>query len=153
MRKNVALFQSVSIIVEVRLRKEDTVAKVSIFGVLSNIQILLKTALGGHKVGVDQYGNVYYTGKPRGGDTRERRWVIYKENAEASLVPPGWHGWLHHQTDSLPEPDGKQHQPWQKPHQPNLTATDKAYFPPGDPRAGGNREHATGDYVAWQPPQ
>jgi NADH:ubiquinone oxidoreductase subunit len=130
------------------------VSKVSILGVLSNIQMLIKTALGGKRVGVDQYGNVYYTGKPRGGTKVERRWVMYKEEPEASLIPPEWHGWLHHQTDVIPATDTNQHrQTWQKPHQANLTATDKAYFPPGDPRAGGRRDASTGDYVAWQPPQ
>jgi len=131
------------------------VSKISILGVLSNIQMLIKTAIGGKRVGVDQYGNVYYTGKPRGGSTVERRWVMYKEEPEASLIPPEWHGWLHHQTDVIPSPeDTNEHRKkWQKPHQPNLTATDKAYFPPGDPRARGKRDAATGDYVAWQPPQ
>jgi NADH:ubiquinone oxidoreductase subunit len=129
------------------------VSKISIFGVLSNIQILIKTALGGNRVGTDQYGNVYYTGKPRGGSTMERRWVIYKGEAEATLVPPEWHGWLHHQTDVIPQTHNKLRRPWQKQHQPNMTATDKAYFPPGDARKGGHREAATGDYTAWQPPQ
>ena len=128
-------------------------AKISIFGVLSNIQMLLKTCFGGKRTGVDQYGNVYYTGKPRGGTTHDRRWVMYKEEAEASLIPPEWHGWLHYQTDVVPESTSEYRKPWQKPHQPNLTATDHAYFPPGDPRKGGHRDHATGDYVAWQPPQ
>jgi len=112
------------------------VSKVSIFGVLSNIQMLIKTACGGKRVGIDQYGNVYYTGTPRGGDKLERRWVMYKEEPEASLIPPEWHGWIHHQTDVIPESSSKFRKTWQKPHQANLTATDKAYFPPGDPRKG-----------------
>ncbi len=128
-------------------------AKVTVLGVLSNIQMLLKTALCGKRVGADQYGNVYYKGKPRGGTAHDRRWVLYKGNAEASLIPPEWHGWLHYQTDAVPEQNSRYRKSWQKPHQPNLTATDKAYFPPGDSRAGGQRRHATGDYVAWQPPQ
>ena len=128
-------------------------AKISIFGVLSNIQMLIKTACGGTRAGVDQYGNVYYTGKPRGGSNHERRWVMYTGEAEASLVPPEWHGWLHHQTNVVPASTSKYRQSWQKPPQRNLTATDQAYFPPGDARKGGRRDHATGDYVAWQPPQ
>jgi len=129
------------------------VSKLSILGVLSNIQILVKTRLSGKRVGVDAYGNTYYTGKPRAGTDKDRRWVIYREEPEASLIPPEWHGWLHYQTDVLPETTPRNRKSWQKPHRPNLTATDKAYFPPGDKRGGGRRDSATGDYVAWQPPQ
>jgi len=128
-------------------------AKISIFGVLSNIQMLIQTAFKGKRVGVDQFGNTYYRGKPRKGTTHERRWVIYTREIEASLIPPEWHGWLHHQTDVVPGTSAKYHQPWQKPYEPNKTGTDQAYFPPGHALKGGKRAAATGDYVAWQPPQ
>jgi len=138
--------------------KNRVMAKLSIFGALSNIQILLFTALNGTKVGVDQQGNRYYRGKPRAGDRfagkpRERRWVIYKDMTEASLVPPEWHGWLHHQTDRVPDNDNPLRQTWQKPHQPNLTGSDQTYLPPGHSARGGKRAAATGDYQPWQPPQ
>ena len=32
----------------------------------------------------------------------ERGWVIYNGYAEASRVPPSWHGWLHHTVDVAP---------------------------------------------------
>ncbi len=32
----------------------------------------------------------------------QRRWVIYSGDAEASKVPPGWNGWLHHTVDVAP---------------------------------------------------
>ncbi len=128
-------------------------AKVSILGVLSNIQMLVRTALIGTCVGTDAQGNVYYKCKPRKGTKQERRWVMYVAETEASLVPPEWHGWLHHQTDVVPAATGKYRQPWQKPHQPNLTSTGRAYFPPGHALKGGQRAAATGDYVAWQPPK
>ena len=131
-------------------------AKISIFGALSNIQILLYTALRGTRVGTDMLGNVYYRGKPRAhdrfaGKPRERRWVIYKDVAEASLVPPEWHGWLHHQTDRVPADINPLRRPWQKPHQPNMTGSDHTYLPPGHTARGGQREKATGDYQPWQP--
>lgn len=104
------------------------------------------------QVGTDGYGNRYYRGKPRKGYTRERRWVMYKDTPEASLVPPEWHGWLHYQTDVIPA-DGEEsyRRSWQKPHQPNLTGTNQAYRPPGHVLAEGNRDKATGDYEAWVP--
>lgn len=123
-------------------------AKFTIFGALTNIQMLVHTLLKGKKVGVDALGNVYYRAAPRRGTKRERRWVIYKDQTEASLVPPEWHGWLHHQTDVIPSDDNRYRKPWQKPHKPNMTGTDKAYAPPG---LRGARPAATGDYTAWTP--
>jgi NADH:ubiquinone oxidoreductase subunit len=126
-------------------------AKISIFGVLTNVQILLRSLVHGKKVGEDSLGNKYYRGKPLRGRTRERRWVIYKNVAEASLVPPEWHGWLHYQTDALPAKDSRYRKPWQKPPQANLTGTAGAYLPPG--ARGEQRAASTADYTAWQPPE
>lgn len=125
-------------------------AKVTIFGTLSNIQMLLHTLVRGKRVGTDAAGNVYYRGRPRRGTKHERRWVVYKGAADASTVPPEWHGWLHRQTDAVPAAESRYRKPWQKPHVPNMTGTDKAWLPPG---ARGARPAATGDYTAWVPPQ
>ncbi|MBI1216163.1 MAG: NADH:ubiquinone oxidoreductase subunit NDUFA12 [Alphaproteobacteria bacterium] len=128
-------------------------AKLSIFSALSNVQMILHTALHGKSVGTDSLGNKYYRAKPRKGTKRERRWVMYKDKAEASLVPPEWHGWLHHQTDAVPASDSKYRKDWQLPPQANQTGTTGAYLPPGHTLKGGARDAATGDYTAWQPPQ
>lgn len=128
-------------------------AKLSIFSVLSNVQMLLHTKLCGQFVGKDHLNNKYYKGKPRKGTLRERRWVMYTGKPEASLVPPEWHGWLHHQTDRVPPPSNRLRKPWQQPHLPNQTGTDARYLPPGHTLKGGQRDEATGDYAAWQPPQ
>ncbi len=126
-------------------------AKIKVFGILSNLQILLHTLLAGKMVGQDDFGNRYYRGKPRGNNPRERRWVIYPAAPEASTVPAEWHGWLHHQTDTVPAAHSPYRKSWQKPHLPNQTGSDRAYLPPGAQK-GGVRPHATGDYVAWEPP-
>src|SRR3546814_3286782 len=60
-----------------------------------------------------------------------RRWVIYNGPAEASRVPPEWHGWLHRTTDVLPEDAPIQPKSWEKPHVPNMTGTALAYAPKG----------------------
>ncbi len=126
-----------------------------LLGVLSPAHITLVTALSGaKKVGVDPFGNKYYKAKPRPGYKRERRWVIYNGVPEATKVPPEWHGWLHHQTDNVPDDSGKSfRRPWQKPHEPNRTGTNLAYRPPGHILEGGKRDKATGDYEAWTPPE
>lgn len=124
----------------------------SLLGRLSTVQITVFTWLNGKKVGTDSFGNVYYSARPRRGTKRERRWVLFKGEPEASKVPPLWHGWLHHQTDDIPDNAVDARKAWIAPHQPNLTGTPAAYFPPGDKRASGQRDRATGDYEAWQPP-
>ena len=116
----------------------------------------LYTWLRGEEVGQDQFKNRYFREKGGGKVHRdslrhERRWVIYDGEVEASRVPPEWHAWLHHTTDSIPSPEGVQKQPWEKPHQPNLTGTQEAYRPPGSVFKGGGRDAATGDYEAWTP--
>lgn len=125
-------------------------ARLTIASVLSTAQILLFTWLNGEKVGTDDAGNVYYKGKKlRAG--RERRWVIYAGEAEASSVPPEWHGWLHHQTGALPAAGNPLRRSWQKPHMANPTGGDAPILPPGHALSAGRRPAATGDYEAWQP--
>ncbi len=126
-----------------------------LFGALSPAHISLFTWLSRkERVGSDVYGNIYYRAPAQTGQKRQRRWVIYNGVPEASLVPPEWHGWLHYQTDSIPEDTGVSFRRfWQKPHQPNRTGTTLAYYPPGHITQGGKREKATGDYTAWSPPR
>jgi NADH:ubiquinone oxidoreductase subunit len=104
----------------------------------------------GTRVGEDETGNVYYQG---GTDSegRTRRWVIYKDYAEASAIPSGWHGWMHHRTDVAPPAENYAARDWQKPHQPNLTGSPAAYRPQGSMASSGARPKATGDYDAWTP--
>ncbi|MCB9993929.1 MAG: NADH:ubiquinone oxidoreductase subunit NDUFA12 [Hyphomicrobiaceae bacterium] len=104
------------------------------------------TFLHGQYVGSDDAGNQYY--KAKKGD---RRWVIYNGPADASAIPPGWHGWMHHRTDQLPTEERYQPKYWEKPHQPNLTGTAGAYRPEGSMLKGGHRNKVTGDYDAWSP--
>jgi len=114
----------------------------------------LYTWLRGDLVGSDDSGNRYYrdrTGASRADGLREKRWVVYNGEVEASRVPAEWHGWLHHAADAPPPPGGSPRKPWQKPHQPNLTGTADAYRPPGHDYRGGRRAPATGDYEPWTP--
>lgn len=107
----------------------------------------------GQLVGTDAFGNSYYRAPNNQRHGRERRWVVYGSRyavePEASMVPPEWHGWLHHSYDApLPVDMNKS---WIKPHQANLTGTASAYRPAGHQLAGGKRAAATGDYEAWSP--
>ncbi len=102
------------------------------------------TARHGQRVGEDVQGNVFY-------QTADgvRRWVIYNGEAEASRVGPEWHGWLHHTWQEPPTVAPLQRRSWEKPHKPNQTGTDAAYFPPGSLKAP--QLLARSDYEAWTP--
>jgi NADH:ubiquinone oxidoreductase subunit len=112
------------------------------------------TRLYGEFVGEDEGGNRYYRTKGGAIDPVlgfERRWVIYNGYAEASRIPPGWHGWMHHTVDTPPTETDYQPRAWQKPHRANPTGTAEAYRPPGSTAGQGRRPRATGDYQAWTP--
>lgn len=112
----------------------------------------IMTMWRGKLVGKDQFGNRYYTEKkPAKAGVRRKRWVMYEGMAEASKVPPLWHGWLHYMIDTLPDDMDVPHYEWQKEHQPNLTGTAFAYKPKGDLAAGGVRAASTSDYEPWTP--
>ena len=99
----------------------------------------------GNRVGEDELGNVYYEGD--GG----KRWVQYNGLAEASAIPPGWHGWMHYRTDISPADEEYDKPDWQKAHVANATGTAQAYRPKGSYAKGGKRDRVTGDYDAWSP--
>ncbi|MCB1549515.1 MAG: NADH:ubiquinone oxidoreductase subunit NDUFA12 [Hyphomicrobiaceae bacterium] len=112
----------------------------------------LYTAFRGRLVGEDELGNRYYEQSRGVGPVgKPRRWVIYKDLAEATRVPPGWHGWLHYTVDTPPSAETYMAQPWQQPHRPNMTGTPDAYRPEGSILASATRPRATGDYKPWKP--
>ena len=84
----------------------------------------------GKRVGQDEFGNVYYEG---GTDSegRTRRWVIYNGFSEASAIPPGWHGWMHHRVDTPPAGENYSRANGRSRIVPNLTGTPDAYRPKG----------------------
>jgi NADH:ubiquinone oxidoreductase subunit len=123
---------------------------------MTNLGTWLLTRLRGELVGSDSYGNRYYrlrgdkpSGRGGGRFSRERRWVIYRGEPEGSKVPPEWHAWLHHTVDEIPGP--RPRYAWEKPHEPNLTGTARAYHPRGSVLRGSHRAPTTGDYEPWSP--
>src|SRR5580704_3048658 len=72
----------------------------------------------GEFVGDDEFGNRYYQTKGGKIDPAlgiNRRWVVYNGVAEASMVPPYWHGWLHHTVDLPPTEEKARTYRWEKP--------------------------------------
>ncbi|MDD2877916.1 MAG: NADH:ubiquinone oxidoreductase subunit NDUFA12 [Acidiphilium sp.] len=117
----------------------------------SNPGLVLGTLRRGGAVGQDDTGNQYFEERrPSRSDGRGRRWVVYAGGArDASLVPPEWHAWLHFTTDA--PLSAAEHLPWQRPHEPNLTGTARAYRPRGHDYEGGARASASADYEPWTP--
>ena len=114
---------------------------------VSLLGTMLHTAISGHEVGRDAFGNRYYRARRPVAGMREKRWVIYAGEPEASKIPAEWHIWLHH-TAEAPIPDAAR-KSWQKPHIENMTGTATAWLPPS--LDGHTRGPATGDYQAWKP--
>lgn len=125
----------------------------SLLGPLSPLHIwILKWFGGSRHIGTDGAGNRYFEARPMKGYKRPRRFVLYKGTADASKVPPEWHGWIHHQTNIVPSDSGASYrQPWQLAPVANQTGTDNAYMPQGHLLKSGQRPAATGDYEAWKP--
>ena len=125
-----------------------------IFGWTSGATLgtLFTIAKRGELVGTDEFGNRYYLSRDSSSyDGRRRRWVVYNGYADASKVPPDWHGWLHYTFDEPPTENPLPRRAWEKDHLPNLTGTPMAWRPQGSLAAEGRRPAATGDYEAWRP--
>lgn len=122
---------------------------------LSQAGTVLMTCLCGVFVGEDEYGHRYFRSRRKKASGGESRWVLYKGEPEASLVPPSWFGWLHHMCDH-PLPSGPENRyVWQKPHQPNLSGTEAAPLPTGHPFMQMNdtcRIQAHDPKRSWTPP-
>ncbi len=107
----------------------------------------------GKPIGEDEFGNRYYEARTNkeSYDGRKRRWVVFKGYAEATKVPPDWHGWLHHTFEEPPTVAPLMRRDWEKAYIPNLTGTIEAWRPSGSLARTGERPPATGDYQAWRP--
>ena len=66
----------------------------------------LFTKMRGELVGTDAEGNRYFQDKRIVPGTRRKRWVMYNGVAEASRIPPEWHGWLHYMLAEPPPAGG-----------------------------------------------
>tara|TARA_B110001452_G_C15051377_1_gene367150 strand:+ start:77 stop:439 length:363 start_codon:yes stop_codon:yes gene_type:complete len=83
----------------------------------------ITTILFGSFVGRDDFGNKYYESK------KGKRWVIYSDEIDASKIPVEWFSWMHFMPNRIEKKHDLKKYEWQKPHLPNLTGTEKAYYP------------------------
>ena len=103
----------------------------------------LFTKMRGELVGTDAEGNRYFQDKRLVPGMRRKRWVMYNGVAEASRVPPEWHGWLHGSFDGVPESNLPPPRIWEAEYSPNATGTAKAHRP--------HRDLQDTAYEAWSP--
>ena len=95
----------------------------------------------GKFTGKDQFGNKYYS------NSKGKRWVIYRDNVEATKIPPEWHAWIHFLKRNIPSENATKFS-WQKNHHENLTGTNKAYKPSGSLQSDKNKKIKK--YETWK---
>ncbi len=78
----------------------------------------------GKLVGRDESGNKYYENRKK-----DKRWVVYKGEINASKITSDWHSWIHHTSNIKPVEKNYNKYPWQKPHLENKTGTNELYKP------------------------
>ena len=83
----------------------------------------IQTFFFGKFVGVDNFGNKYYESKAG------KRWVIYKDEIDASKIPNEWYSWIHFIKNRIEKSSNIKKHNWQKPHLSNQTGTNKSYHP------------------------
>ena len=100
------------------------------------------TLFFGKYVGKDDLGNKYYENK-----RKQRRWVIYSGEINASKITADWYSWIHHISNTTPEEKKLEKFSLQKPHEENKTGTDKAY----KPNKITKKEKSFKKYDSWKP--
>ena len=68
------------------------------------------------------FGNKYYENK------KNKRWVIYNGEINASKITSDWYSWIHHKQTKSNRREIEKYS-WQKPHLENKTGTKDAYRP------------------------
>jgi len=107
------------------------------------IGTFIYTLFRGKFVGSDEFGNKYYS------SNKGKRWVIYKNIVESSMIPPEWHLWIHFLKNDKPSSKNTPRFDWQKKHEGNLTGTDKAYKPDGSLSSDSKKNMKK--YDTWKP--
>ena len=98
----------------------------------------IKTIFLGKLVGTDSFGNKYYESKAG------KRWIIYKDEIDASKIPNEWYSWIHFTKNKIENIHDLNKYEWQKPHLPNQTGTENSYHP------NKNNEQNNKKYKSWK---
>ena len=96
------------------------------------------TIFSGKLVGEDNFGNKYYKNKSG------KRWVIYKDEIDATKIPNEWYSWMHFTKNKIENLHDLKKFDWQKSHKSNQTGTDNAYYP------NKNNDDVKKKYSSWK---
>ena len=98
----------------------------------------IQTFFSGKFVGQDSFGNKYYENKSG------KRWIIYKNEIDASKIPNDWYSWMHFIKNKIENSHELKKYEWQKPPLSNKTGTQYSYHP-------NNKYNATNKkYKVWK---
>jgi NADH:ubiquinone oxidoreductase subunit len=98
----------------------------------------LKTIFFGKLAGKDVFDNKYYESKSG------KRWVIYKDEIDATKIPVEWYSWMHFTKNKIENLHDLKKFDWQKSHKSNQTGTDNAYYP------NKNNDDVKKKYSSWK---
>jgi len=98
----------------------------------------IQTIFFGKFVGKDSFGNKYYQSKTG------KRWVIYKEEIDATKISDEWYSWMHHTKNKIENLHQLKKYEWQKKHLSNQTGTNQAYHP------NQNNNEVKKKYKSWK---
>ena len=98
----------------------------------------IQTIFFGKFVGVDNFGNKYYESKAG------KRWVIYKDEIDASKISNEWYSWMHFIKNRIEKSNNIKKYNWQKPHLSNQTGTNQSYHP------NKKNNEVTKKYKSWK---
>ena len=87
----------------------------------------------------DQLGNKYYENKKK-----NKRWVIYGGEIDASKISNEWYSWMHFTKNKIENLHKIEKYNWQKPHQSNKTGSKDAYRPDK------NNKETKKKYTSWK---
>ena len=82
------------------------------------------TIFNGKLIGRDELGNKYFENKKK-----NKRWVIYNGEIDASKISSDWYSWIHFTKNKIEFKNKLEKYNWQKPHSANKTGTPEAYHP------------------------
>jgi NADH:ubiquinone oxidoreductase subunit len=98
----------------------------------------LQTLFFGKLIGEDDFENKYYQNK------NGKRWVIYKDEVDASKIPNEWYSWIHFINNKIENSHDIKKYNWQKPHQSNQTGSENSHHP------NKNNNEINKKYKSWK---
>ena len=101
----------------------------------------LYTLFFGKFVGEDEFGNRYYKNQ------KNKRWVIYNGEINASKISSDWFSWIHNISQEVPLNNINKKFSWQKPHMENKTGTKDSF----KPKLTKKEDKDFKKYESWKP--